>query len=57
MGAGSMMISHANDSFFWVISKFSGMTSDETLRYYSVPTVALSLVSFAVIGLISLVII
>ncbi|MFA5330609.1 MAG: GntP family permease [Prolixibacteraceae bacterium] len=57
MGAGSMMVSHANDSFFWVISKFSGMTSAETLRYYSVPTVILSLVSFAVIGLLSLVLI
>ena len=57
MGAGSMMFSHANDSFFWVISKFSGMSSAETLRYYSVPTVILSLVSFAVIGLLSLVLI
>lgn len=57
MGAGSMMLSHANDSFFWVISKFSGMSSAETLRYYSVPTVILSLVSFAVIGLLSLVLI
>ena len=57
MGAGSMMLSHANDSFFWVISRFSGMSSSETMRYYSVPTVILSLVSFAVIGLISLVLI
>jgi len=57
MGAGSMMLSHANDSFFWVISRFSGMSSAETMRYYSVPTVILSLVSFAVIGLISLVLI
>ena len=55
MGAGSMMLSHANDSFFWVISKFSGMTSSETLRYYSVPTIILSLVSFGTIWLISLV--
>lgn len=57
MGAGSMMLSHANDSFFWVISKFSGMTSSETLRYYSVPTIILSLISFGTIWLISLVLI
>ncbi|MDB5111271.1 MAG: GntP family permease, partial [Mucilaginibacter sp.] len=25
MGAGSMMISHANDAYFWVITKFSGL--------------------------------
>ncbi len=55
MGAGSMMLSHANDSFFWVISKFSGMSSAETLRYYSVPTIVLSVVSFASIYLLSLV--
>ncbi len=55
MGAGSMMLSHANDSFFWVISKFSGMTASETLRYYSVSTVVLSVASFAMIGLLSLV--
>ena len=54
MGAGSMTLSHANDSYFWVISKFSGMTPDETLRYYSVPTIVLSLVSFAVVALLSL---
>jgi GntP family gluconate:H+ symporter len=54
MGAGSMMLSHANDSYFWVISKFSGMTPDETLRYYSVPTIILSLVSFGCVALLSL---
>jgi len=54
MGAGSMMLSHANDSFFWVVSKFSGMTTSETLRYYSVPTVILSITSFLIILLLSL---
>lgn len=54
MGAGSMMLSHANDSFFWVVSKFSGMTPSETLRYYSIPTVVLSVASFAMISLMSI---
>ena len=27
IGAGSMMVSHANDSFFWVVTQFSGMTA------------------------------
>jgi GntP family gluconate:H+ symporter len=57
MGAGSMMLSHANDSYFWVISKFSGMSPSETLRYYSLPTVILSLVSFGTITLLSLLLI
>lgn len=54
MGAGSMMLSHANDSFFWVISKFSGMSPSETLRFYSLPTVILSVVSFLTISLVSI---
>lgn len=54
MGAGSMMLSHANDSFFWVVSKFSCMTPSETLRYYSIPTVVLSVASFAMISLMSI---
>ncbi len=53
MGAGSMMFSHANDSYFWVVSKFSGMTSSETLRYYSLPTIVLSVSSFIVISVLS----
>ncbi len=32
MGAGSMMISHANDAYFWVITKFSDIHADVTLR-------------------------
>ncbi|QMU28210.1 GntP family permease [Adhaeribacter radiodurans] len=38
MGAGSMMISHANDAYFWVISRFSNLTTEATLKVYSVAT-------------------
>lgn len=37
-GAGSMVVSHANDSYFWVVSQFSGMTMKETLRTFTVST-------------------
>lgn len=55
MGAGSITLSHANDSFFWVVSKFSGMTPAETFRYYSVPTVILSVTSIIIISLLSVI--
>ncbi len=29
VGAGAMTVSHANDSYFWVVSQFSGMTVSE----------------------------
>ncbi|HEX6171876.1 MAG TPA: GntP family permease, partial [Chitinophagaceae bacterium] len=36
MGAGSMMISHSNDAYFWVISKFSDIDTRTMLRVHSV---------------------
>ncbi len=54
MGAGSMMISHANDAFFWVIAKFSGLEMKAMLKVYSVATIIMGLVSFAIVYLLSL---
>ncbi|WP_263053718.1 GntT/GntP/DsdX family permease [Defluviicoccus vanus] len=28
IGAGAMVASHANDSFFWVVTQFSNMTPE-----------------------------
>jgi GntP family gluconate:H+ symporter len=36
IGAGAMTVSHTNDSYFWVISRFSGMTLKETLKGFTV---------------------
>jgi GntP family gluconate:H+ symporter len=38
MGAGSMMVSHANDAYFWVISRFSNLETAATLKVYSIAT-------------------
>lgn len=54
MGAGSMMISHANDSYFWVISKFSGINSNTTLRVYSSATIIMGTTVFICVWLASL---
>lgn len=32
IGAGSMVVSHANDSYFWVVTQFSGMTVEQGYR-------------------------
>ncbi len=53
MGAGSMMISHANDAYFWVIAKFSGLEMKTMLSVYSVATVFMGLTSFAIVYLLS----
>ncbi len=54
MGAGSMMISHANDAYFWVIAKFSGLDMKTMLKVYSVATAIMGLVSLGMVYLVSL---
>ena len=53
MGAGSMMVSHANDSYFWVITKFSGIEADDTLKVYSSATVVMGLTAFGMVMVLS----
>lgn len=55
MGAGSMMISHANDAYFWVISKFSGLDMKTMLKVYSVATLLMGLVTLLMVYIISLI--
>lgn len=35
IGAGAMAISHANDSYFWIIKEFTGLTVKEALKSFS----------------------
>ena len=53
MGAGSMIVSHANDSYFWVITNFSDLDADTTLKVYSSSTVIMGLTVFACIYITS----
>ncbi len=53
MGSGSMMVSHANDSYFWVVTNFSRIEADDTLKVYSTATVVMGLTGFAVVLVLS----
>jgi GntP family gluconate:H+ symporter len=53
MGAGSMMISHANDAYFWVIAKFSGLEMNTMLKVYSLATVWMGLTALAMVYIVS----
>jgi GntP family gluconate:H+ symporter len=55
MGAGSMMISHANDAYFWVITKFSSLEMKAMLKVYSVATILMGLVTLLTVYIISLI--
>ena len=41
IGAGSSVISHANDSFFWVVTQLSGMNVKDGYRLFSLGTFVL----------------
>ncbi|CCH55827.1 putative permease HI1015 [Fibrisoma limi BUZ 3] len=52
MGAGSMTLSHANDAYFWVVSRFGQLDTTVTLRTYSVMSLLMSLTTFLVLLLV-----
>jgi gluconate:H+ symporter, GntP family len=54
IGAGSMMISHTNDAYFWVVSKFSDIGVKTMLRVHSIASILMGLVTMLVIYLLSL---
>lgn len=49
LGAGTMAVSHTNDSFFWVVTKFSGIPPRLTLKLFSSSTLVVSIFTFLVI--------
>ena len=53
MGGGSMMISHANDAYFWVIAKFSGLELKTMLKVYSTATILMGLTTITVVYILS----
>jgi GntP family gluconate:H+ symporter len=53
IGAGAMVVSHANDSFFWVVTQFSNMSPEIGYRLHTVGTLAQGLVAIAVLWVIT----
>jgi GntP family gluconate:H+ symporter len=53
MGGGSMMISHANDAYFWVIAKFSGLEMKTMLKVYSTATILMGLTTLFMVYILS----
>jgi gluconate:H+ symporter, GntP family len=35
VGSGGMCVSHANDSYFWVVSQFGGITANDALKNFT----------------------
>ncbi|MES3039200.1 MAG: GntP family permease [Bdellovibrionota bacterium] len=56
IGAGAMVVSHANDSYFWVVSQFSDIDVATAYRVFTVATFVEGTVAFAVAWLLSFVV-
>ncbi|MGD9558340.1 MAG: GntP family permease [Mangrovibacterium sp.] len=55
IGAGAMTISHANDSFFWVVTQFSKMDVATGYKTHTLATLFQGVVSMTVVYLMSVV--
>ena len=54
IGAGSMVASHANDSYFWVVSQFSDMKTDEAYKCQTGMTAVMGITVIILLFIISL---
>ena len=54
IGAGSMVASHANDSYFWVVSQFSDMKTEEAYKCQTGMTAVMGISVVLVLFVISL---
>lgn len=56
IGAGSMVVSHANDSYFWVVTQFSNMDLSLGYRLQTLGTLVQGVAAAGVVWIISLVV-
>ena len=54
IGAGAMTVSHANDSYFWVVTNFGAMTPEKGYKTQTVATLILGISSMVEIFILSL---
>jgi GntP family gluconate:H+ symporter len=57
IAGGTMMVSHTNDAYFWVISQFSGMGMSSTYKTFSLSTVFMSVAALIIVMVMALVMI
>lgn len=55
IAAGASILSHVNDSGFWLVNQFLGMTEKQTFRSWTVMTTILSLTGFLIIAVLNMI--
>ncbi len=54
IGSGAMVVSHANDSYFWVVSQFSNMDVPTSYKAYTTATLIEGVVAFIFVAILSI---
>jgi len=57
IGAGAMVVSHANDSYFWVVTQFSNMDVKTGYKLQSLGTLIQGTTAAMIVWILSLVLI
>ena len=57
IGAGAMTVSHANDSYFWVVTGFGGIRTTDGYRSFTLMTLIMGITAITAIALASLLLI
>lgn len=57
IGAGAMTVSHANDSYFWVVSQFSGMDVSQAYRLQTAGSAVAGITGMAMVFVLSLILV
>ena len=55
IASGASIMSHVNDSGFWLVSKYLGLTEKQTFKSWTVMTTIIALVGFTTVYLLSIV--
>lgn len=56
IGSGSMIASHANDSYFWVVTQFSGMSVNQGYKFQTLGTLLVGILSVVATWILSIII-
>lgn len=56
IGCGSLFFSHVNDAGFWLVKEYFGLTVGETIKSWSVMETVISVVGFALVMLMSVIV-
>lgn len=56
IGAGAMTVSHANDSYFWVVTNFGGMETQDGYKTQTLGTLVIGIAAILNVFLISLIV-